>query len=881
MRPLTVNEIRELYLKFFEEKEHLRLKSFSLVPDNDKSLLLINSGMAPLKPYFIGSEVPPKERVTTCQKCIRTGDIENVGKTTRHGTFFEMLGCFSFGDYFKEEIIPWSYEFCIDVLKIPLEKLFVSVYEEDDETYDIWNKKIGLPKEKIVRLGKEDNFWEVGIGPCGPSSELYFDRGKEYGCGKNSCFVGCDCDRYIEFWNLVFTQFNKEEDGSYSKLEKTSIDTGMGLERMAVIMQDVRSLFDIDSIKAIRDAICKSANVTYGTSNRIDISIRIVTDHVRSITFMTADGILPSNEGRGYILRRLLRRAVRHGKILGLNNEFLSALCSVAIEESKDAYPELFEKRDYILKMVSIEENRFYETLDQGTEMLKEIIKEATSNDNIIISGIHAFKMYDTYGFPVELMKEILDEEKLTINETEFEEEMEKQRNRGRAAREETSYTGAKDTVYTSLDINENTEFLGYDNFQIDAVVKYIIHENNVVERATKNMKVSIILDKTPIYAESGGQNGDKGLIKTDTAIVKIEDSVKVSGNKFAHIGEVIEGSINSGDTVEVSIDKVNRASVARNHTATHLLHKALKDVLGNHVEQAGSDVSANRLRFDFTHFTPVTEDELQKVEKMINDKILESLDLDVSEKTIEEAKEAGAVALFGEKYGDKVRVVNIDGYSIELCGGTHVKNTSQIGSFKILSENGIAAGVRRIEAVTGHEALNYYQKQENRIKEVSTLFKDTPDNIVKKSESFIKQFKDLKSELERLNSKMAGGMLEDLLANMDTVEGINVLVARVDKLDMGVMRDMGDKVKNKIKSGTVVLIGELDNKVNIVVMATDDAVKAGVHSGNIIKELASITGGKGGGKPNMAQAGGKDISKIGDALLSAKEIIISQLKKD
>lgn len=880
MLPLGVNEIRELYLDFFQKKEHLRLQSFSLVPQNDKSLLLINSGMAPLKSYFTGQETPPCKRVATCQKCIRTGDIENVGKTTRHGTFFEMLGCFSFGDYFKEEAILWSYEFCIDVLKIPVEKLYFSVYEEDDESFDIWYKKVGVPKNKIFRLGKEDNFWEVGVGPCGPSSELYYDRGEKFGCDKEGCTVGCDCDRYIEFWNLVFTQFNKEEDGTYTKLEKTNIDTGMGLERMAVIMQDVYSLFDVDTIKAIRNEVCKRANIEYGKDYKKDVSIRIITDHIRSISFMTADGVLPSNEGRGYILRRLLRRAVRHGKIIGINSEFLSNLCNVVIQESKQAYPELTEKKDYILKVISVEENRFYETLDQGIDMLQKIIDNAKKNGNSIISGSHAFKMYDTYGFPFELMKEILQEENLEVNEKEFEKEMGEQRERGRAAREETSYTGAKGTIYDTLNPNEHTEFLGYNSLDIEATIKNIIYNNTVVDTALKGMEVSIILDKTTLYAESGGQRGDKGILKTKNATVNIIDCKKVTGNKFAHIGEVIEGKINVEDTVSVRVNKESRLATARNHTATHLLHKALKDTLGNHVEQAGSDVSQYKLRFDFTHFTPLTSEQITKVEEIVNSKILESIDTDISEKAIDKAKEMGAIALFGEKYSNIVRVMNINNYSIELCGGTHVKNTSEIGTFKIISEGGVAAGVRRIEAVTGLEALNYFNKQANMIKEISSIFKEHPENIVKKCQLFVNQHKELKSEFEKLSNKLAGSMVNDLLANVEVVNDKKVIIARVDKVDMNNLRNLGDQIKDKIKSGIIVLMGDMESKVNIVVMATDDMVKSGIHAGNIVKELASITGGKGGGRPNMAQAGGKDVTKIKESLNQAKNIILTQLKE-
>lgn len=875
MKAMGLNEIRESYLSFFESKGHLRLKSHSLIPQNDKSLLLINSGMAPLKPYFTGQEIPPNRKVTTCQKCIRTGDIENVGKTARHGTFFEMLGNFSFADYFKREAMSWSLEFCTNVLKIPAEKIYISVYEKDEESYDIWVNEMEFPKKRIIKLGKDDNFWEVGTGPCGPCSEFYFDRGEEYGCGSPDCGVGCDCDRYMEFWNLVFTQYYKNEDGTYSELENKNIDTGMGLERIATIMQNVTSIFDVDTIKAIRDNICEVANVKYGENKKQDESIRIITDHVRSLTFMTSDGILPSNEGRGYVLRRLLRRAARHGKLLGIKGTFLADICKVVIEESKGAYPELLEKQDYIFKVISLEENKFYETLDQGMEILKSMIDDLKNKKLDTLNGEDAFKMYDTYGFPIDLMKEILLEENLKVDEDDFNKSMEMQKKRARDAREENSYMGAEETIYNKLDLKYSTEFIGYNNLSADnLIIKNIIAENELLDTVSKGNNVSIILDKTPVYAQSGGQVGDKAILTTDTGKVQIIDCIKVPGNKFAHIGNVVEGIISVGQKATVVVDEVARLNTARNHTATHLLQKALKDVLGNHIEQAGSYVSYDRLRFDFTHFAPLTNEEIKEVESIVNNKILLSLPVDISEKQLEDAKAMGAMALFGEKYGDIVRVINVAGYSLELCGGTHVKNTSQIGSFKIVSENGVASGVRRIEAVTGFGAIDFYNKQESILKDVNALLKSSNENVVTKLESFIMQNKELKSELEKLNSKIANSKVDDIMSQVTNINGKNVLLTKLENIDMNNLRSLCDKLKEQIKSGIILAISTENDKLNIVSMVTDDLIKEGFNAGNLVKEVALITGGKGGGRPNMAQAGGKDISKIDDAILKAKEII-------
>ena len=879
MKYLGVNEIREEFLKFFESKDHLRLPSFPLVPRNDNSLLLINSGMAPMKAYFTGQEIPPSKRVTTCQKCIRTGDIDNVGKTARHGTFFEMLGDFSFGDYFKNEIVPWSWEFATKVLEIPEDRLYVTIYEEDDETGKIWHDVVGLPWDRIVKLGKEDNFWEHGTGPCGPCTEIYYDRGPEYGCDSPTCGVGCDCDRYMEFWNLVLTQFNAEEDGTYTELAMKNVDTGMGLERMATIMQGVDSIFDVDTVKSIRDAVCAKANVEYGKEHKTDVSVRVITDHIRSVTMMTADGVLPSNEGRGYVLRRLLRRAARHGKLLGIEGEFLAELSKSVIACSGEAYPELVEKQDYIFKILSIEENSFYKTIDKGMEILKADMEEMKAAGEKVMSGEKSFRLYDTYGFPVDLTKEILAEEGMEIDEDAFTAEMKAQKERARSARAKSNYMGAAETVYNELPVELETAFAGYDVYDVaNAKIVALVTNEAVAETAQAGDTVTVFLDRTPFYAESGGQVGDQGVIKTETGVVKVTNCVKVVGGKIAHMGEVTEGLVQVGEMACASIDVELRMASSRNHSATHLLHKALRTVLGTHVEQAGSYVSADRLRFDFTHFAAMTADEIKEVERLVNDAIFASYDVHTDEMSIDEARNRGAMALFGEKYGEVVRVVDMGGYSIELCGGAHLKNTAQVGSFKILSENGVAAGVRRIEAVTGKEALKHYQAQEDEIKEICRLVKSTPDKLLSRLEQLLAEQKETAKELEKLKAKMAGGAADEMLSGKVEIGGVAVLAAEVKDMDGNALRTMGDQLKQKLGSGVVVLASGKDGKVNLMAMATDDVVKKGVHAGNIIKAAAAVCGGGGGGRPNMAQAGGKDASKIADALEKAKAVVAEQL---
>jgi alanyl-tRNA synthetase len=873
-----LNELRKMYLDFFESKEHLKMNSFPLVPKNDKSLLLINAGMAPLKPYFTGQEVPPKKRVTTCQKCIRTGDIENVGKTARHGTFFEMLGNFSFGDYFKTEAIQWAWEFFTEVLKVPKEKLYVSVYEEDDEAEKIWNEMAKVPLDRIVRMGKEDNFWEHGTGPCGPCSEIYYDRGEKYGCGSSDCKVGCECDRYVEVWNLVFTQFERTDDGKYLDLPNPNIDTGMGLERLAVMMQDVDSIFDVDTIKALRDAVCDIANVKYKEEDIKDVSIRLITDHIRSVTFMTSDGILPSNEGRGYVLRRLLRRAARHGKLLGINDKFLVKLCKVVIETSKDAYPELAEKEDYILKIITVEEDRFAETIDQGLSILKEYMNELSKDNKNILTGDKAFKLYDTYGFPLDLTKEILEEAKMSLDEDGFNKEMKEQKERARAAREETNYMGAKETIYNELDVDMKNKFVGYDNLEYKSNIEVITTDDAIVDRAQEGQTISVFVKETPFYATSGGQCADKGIITSNNGKMIVEDVVKVMGDKIAHVGKVTKGAITKGDEVTLIVDKHNRAQTAKNHSATHLLQKALKKVLGNHVEQAGSNVNADRLRFDFTHFEGMSKEEIEQVEKEVNSKIMEGLVVNTKEMSINEAKEMGATALFGEKYGDLVRVINMGGYSIELCGGTHLENTSEVGTFKIISETGVAAGVRRIEALTSEGAINYYKQLEELVNDISTKLKSTPNKLEIKVDNLLSDIKKLQQENDKLKSKLASGAVDELLNSVKKIGEVELLAAKVNDVDMNGLRDMGDKFKQKLSNGVVVLVTENNGKVNLMVTASDEAVKLGAHAGNIIREAAKVVGGGGGGRPNMAQAGGKDASKINEALDKAKEILSGQL---
>lgn len=878
MKQYGLNELRKMYLDFFESKGHLRANSFSLVPQNDKSLLLINSGMAPLKPYFTGQEVPPKKRMTTCQKCIRTGDIENVGKTARHGTFFEMLGNFSFGDYFKKEAIAWAWEFFTEVLEVPKDLLYVSVYEEDDEAEKIWHEQENVPMDHIVRMGKADNFWEHGAGPCGPCSEIYIDRGEKFGCDSPTCAVGCECDRYVEVWNLVFTQFEATPDGQYLDLAFPNIDTGMGLERLAVMMQGVDSIFDVDTIKKLRDAVCELANVQYTSDPKKDVSIRLITDHIRSVTFMTSDGILPSNEGRGYVLRRLLRRAARHGKLLGIEGSFLAKLVAIVIETSKEAYPELGDKEAYIHKIISIEEDRFAETIDHGLMILNGYIEEMEEASETTLAGDKAFTLYDTYGFPLDLTLEILEEKNMAVDEIKFKEAMEEQRTRAREAREESNYMGAKETVYNQLDPDLTTTFVGYDHLTYSSVVTAITTADEVVESAASGQAISLFVEETPFYATSGGQQADVGLINIDGGQMKVTDVKKLLGGKFAHVGQIISGSVKVGDTVELVVDQENRKSTMKNHSATHLLQKALKNVLGDHVEQAGSSVNKDRLRFDFTHFTAMTDEEISAVEKEVNEMVGKEMNVTIEELPIAEAKERGAMALFGEKYGDVVRVVTMGDYSVELCGGTHLDNTSAVGTFKIVSEGGVAAGVRRIEALTGQGAMQYYVDKEQLVKEASSKLKADPNHILAKIESVIDENRALKQELDKLKAKLANSAADDLLGQSEQVGDVKFLAANVADMDGNGLRDMGDNFKSKLDNGVVVLASGSGDKVNLVVMATDEAVKKGVHAGNIIREAAKVVGGGGGGRPNMAQAGGKLPAKIDEALLKAKEVLSSQL---
>ena len=878
MQPYGVNELRKMFLEFFESKGHLAMKSFSLVPHNDKSLLLINSGMAPLKPYFTGQEIPPRTRVTTCQKCIRTGDIENVGKTARHGTFFEMLGNFSFGDYFKNEAIEWSWEFLTEVVGLDPERLYPSVYEEDDEAFEIWNKKMGIPAERIFKFGKEDNFWEHGSGPCGPCSEIYYDRGEKYGCGSPDCTVGCECDRYMEIWNNVFTQFDNDGKGNYSELEQKNIDTGMGLERLASVVQDVDSIFDVDTLKALRTHVCKLADAEYGNGGDTDVSIRVITDHIRSVTFMISDGIMPSNEGRGYVLRRLLRRASRHGRLLGIEGSFLPELAKTVIEGSKDGYPELEEKRDFILNVIVKEEEAFNKTIDQGLKILSDIITDMEAKGLKTLSGEDAFRLYDTYGFPIDLTKEILEEKEFDVDEEGFKAAMQVQRETARAARGVTNYMGADVTVYESIDPSVTSTFVGYDKLTCESPVTVLTSETEVVDALTEGDKGTLFVDETPFYATSGGQEADTGVITTAEGEFKVEDTMKLLGGKIGHVGYVVKGMIKVGDKATLAVDAEKRALSARNHSCTHLLQKALRTVLGTHVEQAGSSVNEDRLRFDFTHFSALTEEELKEVETMVNGFISEALTVTCKNMPIEEARKTGAQALFGEKYGDIVRVVNMGDKSIEFCGGTHVSNTSEIMAFKIISETGVAAGVRRIEALTSKGLMKYYSEVEDKLFAAAKAVKATPDNLLDKINHLTEENKKLNSEVESLKNKLAQDAMGDVMDQVKEIKGVKLLATAVKDVDMNSLRDLGDQLKEKLGEGVIVLASDNAGKVNLMVTVTDSALKAGAHAGNLIKAIAALVGGGGGGRPNMAQAGGKNAAGIPDALAKAEEVLESQL---
>ena len=878
MKQYGVNELRKMFLEFFESKGHLAMKSFSLVPVNDKSLLLINSGMAPLKPYFTGAEIPPRRRVTTCQKCIRTGDIENVGKTARHGTFFEMLGNFSFGDYFKTEAIHWSWEFLTEVVGLDPERLYPSVYLEDDEAFDIWNKEIGIAPERIFRFGKADNFWEHGAGPCGPCSEIYYDRGEKYGCGKPDCTVGCECDRYIEVWNNVFTQFDNDGHNNYTELVQKNIDTGMGLERLAVVVQDVDSIFDVDTIRSLRDKVCEIANCEYYKDADKDVSIRLITDHIRSATFMISDGIMPTNEGRGYVLRRLIRRAARHGRLLGVDGKFLADLSAVVIEGSKDGYPELEEKKEFIFKVLTQEEDQFNKTIDTGLKILGEMEDALTAEGKKTLAGADAFKLYDTYGFPLDLTKEILEEKGFDVDEVGFKAYMEEQRVQARNARKTTNYMGADATVYDEIDAAVTTEFVGYDKLTADSKVTVLTTETELVEAITAGENATVFVEETPFYATMGGQEGDKGIITVNDAVFEVSETIKLRGGKVGHVGKLTKGMIKVGDVVTLSVCTDGRNATCKNHSATHLLQKALKTVLGNHVEQKGSLVAPDRLRFDFAHFQAMTAEEIAKVEELVNKEIQAALPVVTEIMNIEDAKKTGAMALFGEKYAEDVRVVSMGDFSKELCGGTHVANTSVIGSFKIVSEAGVAAGVRRIEALTGEGVFAYYKEIESKLAEVAKLVKGTPATAVEKVEHLLDEVKALQSENESLKSKAAKDALGDVMNQVEEVNGMKVLATKVEGVDMNGLRELGDQLKEKIGEGIVVIASNVDGKVNLMATATDGAMKAGAHAGNLIKEIAKLVGGGGGGRPNMAQAGGKNPAGIDDAIAKAKEVAAVQL---
>ncbi len=872
MKKMGLNEIREKYLSFFESKDCLRLGSFSLVPKNDASLLLINSGMAPMKKWFTGAEVPPRKRVTTCQKCIRTPDIECVGKTARHGTFFEMLGNFSFGDYFKHEAINWAWEFLTKVMEIPEEVLWITVYEEDDEARDIWINEVGVNPDRVVKMGKEDNFWEHGTGPCGPCSEIHVDRGMEWSCGKPDCKLGCDCDRFMEVWNLVFTQFDKDEDGNYNRLANPNIDTGMGLERLACIMQGVGNLFEVDTVQSTMKHISKITGVEYKQNEKTDVSLRVITDHIRSTVMMVSDGVIPSNEGRGYVLRRLLRRAARHGRLLGVNEEFLYTVADTVIDESKQAYPELEEKRDYIKKVIRIEEEKFSKTIEGGLAILNTYIEETKAKGETVLCGEDAFKLNDTYGFPIDLTVEICEEQGLSVDREGFDKALKVQKETARKNRKDGSSWDDDSAVDIKADA---TKFVGYDSLTAESEIVGLVANGAEVDAIGAGEEGIVVVGQSPFYAEMGGQAGDIGSITTKNAKATVVDTKKNGDDIYFHIVKVEEGALSKGDMATLTVCKKNRMAVCRNHSTTHLLHKALKEVLGTHVAQAGSEVTAKRLRFDFSHFEAMTADEIKKVEALVNEAILEAMPIVVQELNIEDAKKLGATAQFGEKYGEVVRVVSMGDYSVEFCGGTHLSNTAQAGLFKIVSENGVAAGVRRIEAVTGLGVMNQLNDAKDTISKVAETIKSSVHELEAKAAALMDENKNLKRELESIKAKMANSGLASLVDDAVEVNGIKVIAHRLDDgLDMNSLRTAGDNLKQKLECGVIVLASSADGKVNIVAMATPDAVAKGAHAGNIIREVAKTCGGGGGGKPDSAQAGGKDASKIAEALELVKTLL-------
>ena len=879
MHYMGLNEIREKFLEFFESKGHLRLPSFSLIPQGDKSLLLINSGMAPLKPYFTGEQEPPRRRVTTCQKCIRTGDIENVGKTARHGTFFEMLGNFSFGDYFKEEAITWSWEFLTKVMEIPEDRLYPSIYENDDEAFEIWNKKIGVPADRIFRFGKEDNFWEHGSGPCGPCSEIYFDRGEKYGCGKPGCTVGCDCDRYMEVWNNVFSQFNNDGHGNYTDLIQKNIDTGMGLERLAVVMQDVDSLFDVDTVKNITDHVSKISGKTYGESYKTDVSLRVITDHIRSTVMMICDGVIPSNEGRGYVLRRLLRRAARHGKLLGINEPFLYKVCDTVIHESGGAYPALIEKQEYIRKVIQVEEERFDATVDAGLSILHDMIEKAKNAGSKELPAADAFKLHDTYGFPIDLTIEILEEQGMSTDRDGFDALIQEQKERSREDRKRMGDVGwASEDL--GLDKSLKTEFCGYTQLEAEGNVLALVSEGESTDAVRAGSKVTVVLDKTPFYAEMGGQVPDYGTMSHGDCEIEITNVQKNGdGRIYLHSGVVKSGVVSRGDTLVCKVDKERRQAICRSHTATHLLQEALRQVLGSHVEQAGSYTDADHVRFDFTHFAAMTTEEIAKVESIVNNIILEGLEVRTDEMPIEEAKKLGAMALFGEKYGDIVRVVRAGDVSIEFCGGTHLDNTAKAGMFKIVSEASVAAGVRRIEALTGRKFLELFEERQKTLNDTAAALKTTPTDLVQRADQVVEEIRGLTRNVDSLNSKIAEMKLSELLNAAEDVNGVSVIAAKLDDTPE-VMRSIGDILKERNANGVAVLATVTgESKIQLLCVAGKDAVKAGAHAGKIIKEVAKLCGGGGGGRPDSASAGGKKPEKLDEALQAVCSVVAGIVK--
>lgn len=876
-----LNDLREAYLKFFESKGCLRKKSYSLVPQNDNSLLLIVAGMAPLKPYFTGQEVPPRTRMTTCQKCIRTGDIENVGKTARHGTYFEMLGNFSFGDYFKEEAISWAWEFCVDVLKLPTERLYVSVYENDDEAEKIWHEKIGVPMDHIFRMGKEDNFWEAGTdGPCGPCSEIYFDRGEEYGCGKPGCTVGCDCDRYMEFWNLVFTQFERHEDGTYTPLAQKNIDTGMGLERLAVMMQGVDSIFDVDTVKAIRDHICRIAGCTYGEDYKKDVSVRVITDHIRAVTFLASDGVLPSNEGAGYVMRRLVRRAVRHGKLLGINGLFLKDIVKTVVDCNKCEYNELEEKYDYIVKVLTNEEMNFNRTIDRGMKLLEDYIADLTEKGENVLSGEDCFKLSDTHGFPIDLTREILEEKGMTVDEEGYYKCMEVQRTTAREARGGSKYMGADETVFHRIDKEFTSEFLGYDTTEADSTVDFVANDEELIMRAEAGQTAYIVSKATPFYAESGGQVGDTGTIVTLTGKAEVTDTQKVVGGKIAHTVKITEGYIEAGQTAHFSVDAERRMAIARNHTAAHLLQAALRQVLGEHVHQKGQLVNADRVRFDFSHFEAISPEELAEIEALVNDKILSCMDVKTQVLPIEEAQKLGAMALFGEKYGETVRVVSMGDFSMEFCGGTHLKNTSQAGLFKIISEGSVASGVRRIEAVTGTGVLALLNEINNRVAQAAKLLKlNDPALLAERIVAVLDENKELGKVSEQLKKRIADAIFSNMIKNCREINGVKIMANMMTNVGSDMYEKFSDAVKNLSEPFVLVMAGTADEKPKFLCACSKAAIAKGAHAGKIVKEVAAVTGGKGGGRPESAMAGIGDKNKIDEALNALDGILANFIK--